>query len=373
MRNMKSIVLTLLCAVVILGLGYLGIVERGKQILRSESVPERARYENAGSNIFYGKIEDDIEIFPWNYFPEDREERGEEVIPVFLAEDSFIEQYFLAGAYAVEAGESGAWPDLDVSVADSAAYSAQEDGTPDLQVQSYIATDYYFSELIACETGVGEEEVFGWFQEKGRHILQNMVMTDNVSVGTIYFYRGILELRGRKYQVRIACSDWNIINFVCAEYRAGDRREQKGWKEGKQKMVEALEKSEDSFAKYFTYMSQLNDMGSPTIYLVSDEYENAYLYGFRWLENIMQGEGEDEELAEGISHWEKEWEAIFQPETDAGEGSVRENQEYSVNYSYQVVELKDTILLLVQGDAAMGLYFDPIDQKFCGYNFFYQY
>lgn len=121
-------------------------------------------------------------------------------------------------------------------------------------------------------------------------------------------------------------------------------------------------------------MSQLNDMGYPTIYLVDDVYENAYLYGFRWLEDIMQGNGEDEELAKGISQWDKEWRAIFQPDKDAGDGSVQDvNQEDSVDYSYQVVELKDMILLLVQGDAAMGLYFDPINRKFCGYNFFYQY
>ncbi|MCI9448042.1 MAG: hypothetical protein HFH36_11785 [Lachnospiraceae bacterium] len=374
MRDMKSIVLTLLCAMVILGMGYLGIVDRGKQILRSESVPERARYENAGSKIFYGKIEDDIEIFPWNYFPEDRVQREVEVTPIFLTEESFVEQYFPEGACAIEAGETETQPGSAVDMAESVAGDALVDSVPELRVQGYIATDYYFSELISCETGVDMEEVFGWFQEKGRHILQNMIMTESVSVGTIYFYRGILELCGKKFQVRIACSDWNIINFVCAEYRSGDRREQKAWKEGKKKMVEALEESEESFAKYFAYMSQLNDMGYPTIYLVDDVYENAYLYGFRWLEDIMQGNGEDEELAKGISQWDKEWRAIFQPDKDAGDGSVQDvNQEDSVDYSYQVVELKDMILLLVQGDAAMGLYFDPINRKFCGYNFFYQY
>ena len=45
MRNKKSILLTFFCTLVILGAGYLGIVEQGKEILRSESVPERAEYE----------------------------------------------------------------------------------------------------------------------------------------------------------------------------------------------------------------------------------------------------------------------------------------------------------------------------------------
>ncbi len=60
MHSLKSILLTLLCAVLILCLGYLGIVETGRQILKGESLPEQAEYENVGSNIFYGKIEDGL-------------------------------------------------------------------------------------------------------------------------------------------------------------------------------------------------------------------------------------------------------------------------------------------------------------------------
>ena len=43
------------------------------------------------------------------------------------------------------------------------------------------------------------------------------------------------------------------------------------------------------------------------------------------------------------------------------------------NNGYVSKELKDMILILVQGDAAMWLYFDPINQKFCGYNFLYEF
>lgn len=366
MRNLKSILLTFVCAAVILGLGYLGIVERGRQILRSESVPERARYENAGSNIFYGKIEDDIEIFPWNYYPEDPVKEQEGIVPLFLGEDLFLQQYFPQRAYDMQSWEKG----IQI-VEGSGLPGVQTEETVDRQLQCFLSTDAYFSELIACEAGVEMEEVFKWFQVRGRHILQNMVMADNISVGTIYFYRDVLYLGGKRYQVRIACSDWNVINFICSEYVAGDRREQDEWKEGKQKMVEILEQSEMGLSKYFTYMSQLNDMGSPTIYLRDSEYENAYLYGLLWLQNIVQGREEDEKLADGLNMLEEEWKAIYQDNTEFD--LAQEDVEYAVNYSYQVVELKDMILLLVQGDAAMGLYFDPINRKFCGYNFFYEY
>lgn len=372
MRNVKSVLLTLVCAAVILGLGYVGIVEQGRQILRSESVPERAMYENAGSNIFYGKIEDDIEIFPWNYYPEDPVKEAEGMVPVFLEEDLFIQQYFPQRAYDIQDWDKM----LQVEMADGTAASRipgiQAEDISDREQQCFLSADAYFSELIACEAEVELEEVFNWFQVRGRHILQNMVMADNASVGSIYFYRDVLYLGNKRYQVSIACSEWNVINFVCSEYVTGERQEQDGWKEGKEKMVEVLEQSEDSLSKYFSYMSQLNDMGAPTIYILGSEYENAYLYGLRWLQNIVQGKEPDEELAESINMLGEEWKSIYQDKNDF-DAEYEVKAAYSDNYSYQVVELKDMILLLVQGDAAMGIYFDPINQKFCGYNFFYEY
>lgn len=361
MRSLKSLLFTLLCTVVILGLGYLGIVERGRQILSSESVPERADYADVGSNIFYGKIEDNIEIFPWNYYSE-TDDTIQGIIPAFMESEFFLNQYVAEKTSAMKGDNSST--DMEDTEAGVPYYYLQE--------QYLNAADSYLGELIAYETGVEEEEVYAWFQKKGNHILENLVVTENAPVGMIFFYQDILQLRGKKYQVRIACSDWNVINFICTEYDTEDKRELKEWKEGKEKMVEVLEHSEESLSAYFSFMSKLNDMGAPSVYFVDNEYANAYLYGFRWLGNIMVGKEEDDELSLGIEKWLLEWQNIYSEKPDSGiaEG---ENVTYSVNYSYQVVELKDMILILVQGDAAMGLYFDPINQKFCGYNFFYEF
>lgn len=359
MRNVKSILLMLLCAIVILGAGYLSIVSRGRQILQSESVPERAEYKNAGSNILYGKIDDDIEIFPWNYYPEESN-AGELDTPYFLTEDSFIRQFGAEREYAVI----------------EAVNNSQTGEISGQQWEWIIAADSFFGELISYETGVEEDMVFECFQKEGSHILQNMVMADNLSVGSIYFYQDIMDLESKKYQVRIACSDWNVINFICVEYNTEDRREQEEWKQGKKKMVEVLEQSEESLSEYFAYMSQLNDMDMYTIYYLDGETESAYLYSLRWLENIMQGNREDKGLSEEVNMRVEEWKAANQKNTDKDNASAdaeEEDVEYAAGYSYQVVELKDMILLLVQGDAAIGLYYDPINLKFCGYNFFYEY
>lgn len=388
MHDKKSLFLTFLFTLIILGAGYLGIVEQGKEILRSESVPERAEYENVGSNIFYGKIEDDIEIFPWNYYPENAVK--EEIIPNFIMDDGFGARYLYEKQDEIEQIlEEGA-----------------ENGITDIQAQCYVAADSYFAEMISLETGVDEEEVLDYFGRPGNHLVQNMVMSTDSYVGTICFYQETMTLDGNRYQVRIACSDWNVINFVCAEYVTKDRREQSEWKAGKKKMVGVLEQSGDALSDYFTYMSQLNDLGAPTIYSINDIYENAYLVGFRYLEYITAGIGAQSQVeAEEFQLMEmkmdlvaQEWDAIYKgvednvdvdgeiitDEKDSGDAGEKEDafsgvgsevQEVddSVNYSYQVVELKDMILILVQGDVTMGLYFDPVNQKFCGYNFFYEY
>ena len=54
MHRLKSILLTLFCAGIILGAGYLVIVESGKKVLEKERTLEEASYEGASSNIFYG-------------------------------------------------------------------------------------------------------------------------------------------------------------------------------------------------------------------------------------------------------------------------------------------------------------------------------
>lgn len=360
MRSLKSLLFTLLCTIVILGLGYLGIVERGRQILSSESVPERANYEDVGSNIFYGKIEDNIEIFPWNYYSE-TDDTIQGIIPTFMEEEIFLNQYVTEKTSAIKDDNSMDMGDTEL---DETYYYFPE--------QYLNAADSYFGELIAYETEVETEEVSAWFQKEGNHILENLIVAENTPVGMLFFYQDILQLRGKKYQVRIACSNWNVINFICVEYDTQDKRERTEWKAGKEKMVEVLEQSEESLSAYFSFMSKLNDLGAPSVYFVDDEYANSYLYGFQWLGNIISGRAEDDELSMEIEKWLLEWQKIYPEEIDA---SIAEGESvtYSVNYSYQVVELKDMILILVQGDAAMGLYFDPINQKFCGYNFFYEF
>ncbi len=339
MRSIKSMLLTLICAAVILAIGYLGIVESGKDVLRRESIPEKAEYENVGSNIFYGKIEDDIEIFPWNYYAKNSKGSGTGV-PEFFGEPLFVD----ASKQSMEIQSEGADKDQVVS-----------------------ATDWYFGQLIAYETHAQIEEVMNWYESSRKHIYYNMVM-ENTSYGNLYFYQDILKLGGKKYQVRIACGDWSVISFCCAEYNPKNRREQDKWDEGKQELVFALEQYENELADYVTFMTKVNYMSSPSFYIDDiGNCENNYLNSFRLLDYIMKREGNQSELAKEMKELRKIW------ETDKSAIAEENGVDYDPHYSYQVVELKDMILLLAQGDVTIGIYYDPINQRFCGYNYFYEY
>ncbi len=338
MHSLKSILLTLLCAVLILCLGYLGIVETGRQILKGESLPEQVEYDNVGSNIFYGKIEDDVEIFPWNYYVKDGKnlEKG---IPDLLVEGIVVAQY------------------------GTAEYATEEDRV--------TAVDGYFGQLISYEANVDIEEVMEWFEKNDKHIFYNMTVAREASTGDIYFYQEILELGGINYQVQIACGELTLMSFSCIAYDSTDHREQEAWKTGKEKMISVLEQSEQPLAEYFVYMTDLFFVPVSTYAMVDDTYEiyeNLYIRGFYWLDAMIQQRVEAAKLAEDIKGWRMNWEEEIWGDKSGSGGEIEETP----SYTYQVVELKDRILLLMQGQTTIGIFYDPIAQKFCGYNYFYE-
>lgn len=343
--------LTLFFTVIILGAGYLGIVESGRRVLDSESTIEEVQYENTSSNVFYGKIEDDIELFPWNYYSQ-------------------------ASSEGLEAMGYSRMPEFVT-------------GNKDNSMEELLNIwDCYFMDWIAYESDTEPEIVWQWYENKQEHILENMEMTVESPVGEIYFYQDILELDGKKYQVKVACSDWNILNFTCAEYREDNLRDSHQWEEGKEKLVTVLEDFSEQWTKYFYYMM---DMRYYYYYYDATglEYVSANLESKYLLDNI---------IVQGMEPQEEEKETVEIKEKIAVEGSANEematvkrieeeyNKSYSyvgnaaasdaeenAGYSYQVIELNDMILLLMQGDETLGIFYDPITQKFCGYNYFYTY
>lgn len=394
MRRIKSMFLTILCAFIILGAGYLGIEESGRRILEGGNTLEETDYENTSSKIFYGKIEDDVELFPWNYYPVDARAKNETSVPLFLEEGMIGRQ--------VETSE-------------------KDKETEDAQ-------NTYFIQMIAHESNTDEKHVWNWYEKNKKSIMGSMVAEETPLFGMLYFYQDTIELGKEFYQVRIACNDWNIISFTCVKSGREEASERKVLEEGKERLAEILEGSEQEMAEYFAYMMGLQDLGLSEIGVYSGEMSDAYLgnmplyydyfsedgvdksinthlQGLMWLDDIMKKSGTGASLDimkdagnqeiirlieaygsgtvtdnAGTNAVNDDTDDIESGMDDNGEESVTADSDMfsDVDYemgenSYQIVELKNMILLLMQGDTAtLGIYYDPMNRKFCGYYYFYE-
>ena len=340
MHRLKSILLTLFCAGIILGAGYLVIVESGKKVLEKERTLEEASYEGASSNIFYGKIEDGIEVFPWNYFPQEGEEK-------------------VLGAYPRFQETFAIW----------------DNGSEESLKESQ---EWYLCRLVGWATETEPREVWDWCQRNQKSFMGNMVMVEDAPISWIYFYQEMLELGGKQYQVRVACSEWNIISFHCAECPEGQERDRDAWKQGTEKLVQVLESSEEELEKYFNYMVLLRNQDAATVVNLNGEQINTYLESLHWLENILsKSPSKTLSVPEEVSEVLEAYGYYYTNEAKDKEGDSSKQavleKDGEPGYSYQIVELEDKILLLMQGEQTLGVYYDPITQRFCGFNFFYDY
>lgn len=419
MHKGKSMFLTILCMGVILGFGYLLIMESGQKVLENGIMLEETDYESTSSNIFYGKIEEDIEVFPWNYYPGDEAGLGWKT-------------------------ESGIHPMFQ--------YSMLSDDDDSVEEELKSLQSWYLCQMIAYKTNSTPSEVWSIFEKKQHTIMDEICMVENSPVGALFFYEDMLSIKGKRYQVRVSFTQWNIINFVCMEEREQDdsgrqgssgtqasvkkrmalgsqksaksedgkgfqasARNQAEWEEGKESLAKILGESEEQMEEYFAYMSFLRDWDD-TVFYVGDmeSYANCYLESLQWLDQIQRGKTEKNQ---GLAYILERMEEIKNVENsmynvedmgdykakDAdsalGEEKVEteekmgadataasgepEEEEYGLvaeqeadpapSFSYQIVDLKDMILLLMQGESTIGIFYDPIAQEFCGYNFFYEY
>lgn len=340
MHRIKSLFLTLLCAGMILGAGYLVIVKSGQKVLERERILEESMYEDTSSNIFYGKIEEDIELFPWSYYPQDNTAENIGDFPKFQA-------------------------------------MGIEEWDEEVEAEVKEAQDWYLYQMIGCQSGMSAEEVWELYHNSQKSIMDSMIRVDNSPFGpvTIYFYQDTMQLGEQQYQIRIACSDWNIISFNCFKYRDGQERDREAWAEGKEKLVGILEKSEEQFAEYYKYMLLLRDQDLMVTY---DDGISTYLQSLYWLEAIMDGkEYGSDYISDDIRNMMEDWMPVSSEKGNVnmsdGGSETETVMDAKSSYSYQIVDLKDMILLLMQGEETLGIFYDPMEQRFCGYNFFYEY
>ncbi|WP_075720857.1 hypothetical protein [Roseburia sp. 499] len=317
MKNKKasSFFVTLLCAILILSVGYIGIVKSGKMLLCNEEKPQKVTFENTSSNIFYGKIEDDIQLFPWNYYG--RNEMS-----------NYVENF-------VDEPEN----------------------------LSGIEEKLYCMEALHCGVDLDTIEMF--YEKKGSGIMDN-VSISNTEYGPIFFYQDILELRGEQYQVKIAFSEYMLWSFSCMKYHGDGIRNTEAWEEGKEKLRKILDLYQDEinmcvYDMEYYYLDGFYDTEeTDEIMEMADGdnsfYEDCYASAFAKMQKVLEVSSSTDEKV-SFQWGEKENEAYTQEE----------------ECSYQIIELNDVILLLMQKEYCYGgVYYDPVNQEFCGYNIFMQ-
>lgn len=320
-KNVIALGITVLCTALILGIGYAGVVTGGNFLLSNEEAPQKAEFENTSSNIFYGKIEDDIQLYPWNYY-------GQNEIEESLSE---IMDY------------------------------------PENKNIGYLEEMVKWMEAYCCEVDTGTIEDI--YEQKQSKIADNIKIS-NTDNGLIFFYQDILEVNRVRYQVKLAFDEWSILSFSCMEYRESDVRETVEWEEGKKLLTEMLDQYQDEIA------GQLYDMRG--LYLNAyNMKELEYDIFERYVVNMETLRAIQEAVSNGTTY---KSEMLYGDTYDATneEWQAAGQKEYSVIYSdtagasCQVIELNDMILLLIQGNDTIGLFYDPVSQKFCGYNYFWE-
>lgn len=312
----------------ILGVGYLGIVEGGKMVLGNEEKPQKVKFEDTGSNIFFGKIEEDIQLFPWNYY-----------------------------------GKNEVYESLEGNYLSEELTAMQE--------------KVYSMEAVHC--GVDRETINKVYEKKGSSILEN-VREFNTDYGEIFFYQDTLEVQGEEYQIKAAFSDYIIYNFTCMKGLEGGIRKTQEWKKGKEELKTMLDNYQYEISIEMLNMEELVYLSTEELDMIENsgmtkrQEKSPFLESYAiQIENLQKmltfNENGKREENEGIEE-KGEIQVIGGAwETDDG-SSMWDDIE---NYSYQIIELNDVILLLVQGDyICEGIYYDPIEQRICGYNLFIQ-
>ena len=337
MKMLRSILITFLCGIGILVIGYTGIVIGGKQILRISTEPEPVTMKGNISGMFYSRIEDDIQLYPWNYYPE-------------TIGESFDTDRLANTDESINPDESsniGQFADLD------------QPSAPFWEYSLFLENDVFYM-LIALAADVDPQEVSHWYSEQGKTIMMNMVQgQDENGPIDIYFYEEEVRLSGKTYQVRISCNEWCIISFSCIQQREEDVKETKEWQEQKENFAHWMEKNPDMISLIYNYMYGLH-----IYYYDTGKWGewSRYVELYRTYLNVIH----DVHMSGDKNETEKLITEII-AQTNSGL-TLDKNGELRI----QMIELKDSLLLVAESEVTIGIYYDVLKQQVTGFHFFWE-
>ncbi len=342
MKTFKSILVTIFCGATILLAGYTGIIFGGEWVLKNPAEPELVTMKGNVSSLFYSRLEDDIQLYPWNYYPENAE--------VWNFEEEETEEYFFFG------------------------------------YNPFLEQDFFYL-LISVATGVNYEEISQWYEQQEKTILGSLVQgkMDDRKL-PLYFYEDVLTLEGRDYEVRISFEQIRINSFSCIQCRDTGVKETEEWKDKQEQLTEQLEKHPDEVLQVCGAMYDL--------YYNVDLASNWGTYLALYMEYTRQFEEEvfsTKREVGGSVNWkvhgdcdssgscgDGQAEKILKEDIKAyeekmGITNASDLEERDLLNSMQIIELQDSILLVMESDLTVGLYYDVLEQQIVGFHFLNNY
>lgn len=323
MRRYKGFVpllATLACALVILALGYAGIALGSEALLKTSQEPEKVTMPGDISNLFYSRIEDDVQLYPWNYFTEGtatgNESRASDV---------------LAG------------------------------------------TEEAMFTLIAVAADVEVWEVIQWFQNQNANILDRME-TRYVDTASeeFFFFDDVIRLNGREYHVKFCANSNGLHSFSCIRPKEENIRDSVQWSGNKAQLSELMKNNDVLLEALWSSVNEMwhNRNGTWGWELYTDMYlcMDECFWGLQEGVSISvdevyyeQSSVKDKEIgnAGGITDMIR-----------AAESEAKEKNYIVVEFDPQMVELEDCILLMSGRYQEQAVYYDVIEQKVVGFHFF---
>ena len=204
-----------------------------------------------------------------------------------------------------------------------------------------------------------------------------------------YFYDEVIRLNGKDYRVKIACEDYRITSFSCIQCKEEGIKESEEWKDHRELLAERMKENPSVMMELYYALQEVpyNFYGYESWYWYEDLYAGylmdvgAYLGG----KGSTGDDTSDVQDSATVKVLEEQGivkeavdASVEEEENEAEEAGTLwddEDQGGSVTYKeesipIQVIELQDSILILMESYTTVGLYFDPIRQKIVGFHFF---
>lgn len=316
-RGLFPLLATMACALVILGLGFAGIALGSEAVLKTSQEPEKVTMSGDISNLFYSRIEDGVQLHPWNYYTEVSATGNEEKASDVLA------------------------------------------GTEDV----------LFS-LIAVAADVETWDVIQWYQNQNTNILDEVEARFVESAqDEFFFYDDVIRLNGRKYHVKFCTNTSSILSFSCIRTKEENVRDSEQWSRNKEQLSELVQNNDALLDVLWQEMNEMwwnafdiwNWGNCIEMYLMLDTCfqelkEDGDVIHFEY-------NGGDIVRIGGSNSKDEMVEIAMQKKgTNADNGGV--------GFDPQIVELEDCVLLMSGNYQEQAVYYDVMEQKVVGFHFF---